>query len=79
MADAAFWVDWEDPSFPHIRTKDDPGYDEVQELITITEAKQGIIEHFTVLRDHARDQIAAVRKVRGDELEPRTMDELFGR
>ena len=74
-----FWVDWEDQSFPQIRTKDDPGYDDVQELITITEAKNGIIEHFTSLRDHCREQIAAARRVRGDEIEPRTLDELFGR
>lgn len=62
-----FWVDWSDQAFPsiHLGSEADPQ----QELITITEAKQVIIEHFQAQIQHARMMIRETRAVRGDEIE----------
>ena len=63
-----FWVDWSDQAFPAIRLA--PEAQECQELITITEAKQVIIEHFQAQIEHARMMIRETRRTRGDEIEP---------
>lgn len=64
-----FWVDWSDPAFPTICSASEAG--EWQELITITEAKEGIIEHFRAQIEHARMMIRETRAVRGDDVTSR--------
>jgi hypothetical protein len=71
MARQKFYVDWSDPAFPHVRPVEE-SWDATP--LTFGDAKREIVNHFEVLRDHAKEQIAATRALRvedaikGDEL-----------
>lgn len=56
-----FFVDWNDPSFPQIRPIEQAVTDEVP--LTITEARQEIIDHFGHLIDHGRAQTRRARTI----------------
>lgn len=62
-----WFVDWDDPPFPQIRHARFAL--EGQDLMTLKEAKQDIIERFQADIEHARDQIRRVRALRVKDLE----------
>lgn len=66
-----YYVDWSDQAFPHVRPIEESWNAEPR---TFGEAKREIVQHFEALREHAKDQIRAMRELRvedvlkGDEL-----------
>ncbi|AXK86578.1 hypothetical protein SAMN05421776_1173 [Nocardia farcinica] len=57
-------ADWSDESYPEIvRADEDDEY-----ATTFQEAKHEVIDHFTQVRDHARDRIASMRGLRKSDV-----------
>jgi hypothetical protein len=68
-----FYVDWSDPAYLEIRSIEDAS--EYADPITLTEAKQEIIDHHRALIDHSREQIRITREVRAANIVARGKDQ----
>jgi hypothetical protein len=66
VAREKYFVDWEDAAFPKILPIKFAS--EYATPMTLTEAKQEIIQHFQNDVDHAREQIRQTRALRADDI-----------